>query len=114
MGTHPKSPSRLLTTDATLSSYLASRPDLIGGSVLEKFKDEGTQQGNLPFLLKVLSIEKALSIQTHPDKKTAEALHKSQPDIYKGISKCIHNLAQKVIQLGNCQTQITNQKWHWQ
>jgi len=89
MGTHPKSPSRLLTTDATLSSYLASHPDLIGKSVLEKFKDEGMQQGNLPFLFKLLSIEKALSIQTHPDKKTAEALHKSLPGIYKGIPKGI-------------------------
>jgi mannose-6-phosphate isomerase len=84
MGTHPKSPSRLLTTDATLSSYLASRPDLIGKAVLEKFKDEGAEPGNLPFLFKVLSVEKALSIQTHPDKKTAEALHQSQPDIYRG------------------------------
>lgn len=26
---------------------------------------------------------KALSIQAHPDKKLAELLHKSRPDIYK-------------------------------
>lgn len=89
MGTHPKSPSRLLITDVTLSSYLASHPDLIGKSVLQKFNDDGAGQGNLPFLFKVLSIEKALSIQSHPDKKAAEVLHQTQPDIYKGISKHI-------------------------
>ena len=78
MGTHAKSPSRVLSTNASLASHLAPHPDLVGKSVLEKFKDEGTADGNLPSFSKVLSIEKALSMQTHPDKKTAEALHKSQ------------------------------------
>jgi len=57
----------------------------MGEPVIEKFKDDGAREGNLPFLFKVLSIDKALSIQTHPDKKTAEILHKKQPDIYKGL-----------------------------
>ncbi|TXG57373.1 hypothetical protein EZV62_018686 [Acer yangbiense] len=34
---------------------------------------------DLPFLVKVLSIEKALSIQAHPDKELARDFHKSQP-----------------------------------
>jgi len=40
-------------------------------------------QQELPYLFKVLSIQKALSIQAHPDKKLAERLHKQQPDNYK-------------------------------
>eukprot|EP00834_Sanchytrium_tribonematis_P004358 NODE_210_length_12844_cov_1.045822.p2 type:complete len:365 gc:universal NODE_210_length_12844_cov_1.045822:8028-6934(-) len=37
----------------------------------------------LPFLFKVLSIQKALSIQAHPDKPLAEYLHKTDPTHYK-------------------------------
>lgn len=39
--------------------------------------------GDLPFLFKVLSISKALSIQAHPDKKLAKILFEKFPDIYK-------------------------------
>ena len=46
----------------------------------------GTSDGSLPFLFKVLAIKKALSIQIHPDKNTAEKLRAAQPDIYKGAS----------------------------
>ncbi|KAE9402731.1 mannos-6-phosphate isomerase [Gymnopus androsaceus JB14] len=82
MGTHPTSPSHLPSPSrSTLSSYLKAHPSLIGSSVADKFP--GAKEGNLPFLFKVLSIEKALSIQTHPDKKTAEALHAQFPNIYK-------------------------------
>lgn len=100
MGTHPTSPSHLPSPSrSTLSSYLKAHPSLIGSSVADKFP--GAKEGNLPFLFKVrqvlhvalnadnyqvLSIEKALSIQTHPDKKTAEALHAQFPNIYKGMS----------------------------
>ncbi|KAF8174214.1 mannose-6-phosphate isomerase [Pholiota molesta] len=80
MGTHPKSPSRVRSSGQVLSEYLASHPELIGKEIIDKF-DAGN--GNLPFLFKVLSIEKALSIQTHPDKQTAERLHAEHPDIYK-------------------------------
>jgi mannose-6-phosphate isomerase len=82
MGTHPKSPSLVLNSRQVLSEHLAIHPELIGESVIAKF-DAGN--GSLPFLFKVLSIEKALSIQTHPDKKTAEILHSQYPDIYKGM-----------------------------
>lgn len=40
-------------------------------------------QNQLPFLLKVLSIRQALSIQVHPNKAQAEKLHRERPDIYK-------------------------------
>lgn len=81
MGTHPTSPSHVRSSNELLSGYLASHPNLIGRDVIEKFNAAG---GNLPFLFKVLSIEKALSIQTHPDKKMAEELHAQHPGIYKG------------------------------
>mmetsp|Transcript_13813 Transcript_13813/g.45125 ORF Transcript_13813/g.45125 Transcript_13813/m.45125 type:complete len:458 (+) Transcript_13813:741-2114(+) len=37
----------------------------------------------LPFLLKVLSVRTALSIQAHPNKKLAEQLHNEKPSYYK-------------------------------
>ncbi|KAF8651422.1 hypothetical protein AX16_004724 [Volvariella volvacea WC 439] len=80
MGTHPRSPSKVLASGETLASHLQKHPDLIGKPIIDKFD---AANGNLPFLFKVLAIEKALSIQTHPDKKTAEVLHAQQPDIYK-------------------------------
>jgi len=81
MGTHTSSPSHVKSSNQVLSEYLAGQPELIGGSIIQKFD---ARNGNLPFLFKVLSIEKALSIQTHPDKQTAEKLHAEHPDIYKG------------------------------
>lgn len=38
---------------------------------------------DIPFLSKVLSVDTALSIQAHPDKKLAEVLHRTKPDMYK-------------------------------
>lgn len=37
----------------------------------------------LPYLFKVLSIAKALSVQSHPDKQLAVKLHAARPDVYK-------------------------------
>ncbi|XP_067625317.1 mannose-6-phosphate isomerase [Eurosta solidaginis] len=49
-----------------------------------KYKSNGARlEDELPFLLKVLSIKKALSIQVHPNKAEAEVLHKNEPTIYK-------------------------------
>ncbi|XP_018791479.1 PREDICTED: mannose-6-phosphate isomerase [Bactrocera latifrons] len=49
-----------------------------------KYKSSGTTlQDELPFLLKVLSINKALSIQVHPNKSEAQKLHAKEPNIYK-------------------------------
>ncbi|KAH9829839.1 mannose-6-phosphate isomerase [Rhodofomes roseus] len=83
MGTHPNGPSLVAGSDTTLAEYLAAHPELMGSKVVSRFRDAGAEEGNLPFLFKVLAIEKALSIQTHPDKKTAEALHNEKPNIYK-------------------------------
>jgi mannose-6-phosphate isomerase len=78
MGTHTSSPSRVHHQDSTLLDYLRDHPQLLGPKVAKRFK------GNLPFLLKVLSVEKALSIQVHPDKADAERLHQASPKIYTG------------------------------
>jgi mannose-6-phosphate isomerase len=41
------------------------------------------QKGNVPFLLKILSVRTALSIQAHPDKRLAQELHAKRADLYK-------------------------------
>lgn len=72
----------MLTQDGgQLADYLKAHPELIGDPIIQRFD---ASNGNLPFLFKVLSIEKALSIQSHPDKRTAEVLHVKHPEIYKG------------------------------
>ena len=81
MGTHVSSPSKIARSGDLLSDYLKQNQDDIGEHTTN------TSDGALPFLFKVLSIEKALSIQTHPDKATAEKLHAEQPHIYKGSYK---------------------------
>ena len=95
MGTHPSMPSRIIPpADDThhdpsqrereyeaLSSYLSAHPQLIGDKVAAKFSDE--KPGCLPFLFKVLSVGKALSIQAHPDKQLGKKLHQQRPDVYK-------------------------------
>ena len=48
-----------------------------------KLMDGSQLTSDLPYLFKILSIEKPLSIQSHPDKKMAIELHKNYPDIYK-------------------------------
>ncbi|QUC23439.1 uncharacterized protein UV8b_07680 [Ustilaginoidea virens] len=69
MGTHPSNPSRHLETGRTLLELCAENQMLISSSVSEKYG------AKLPFLFKVLSINKALSIQAHPNKRLAEKLH---------------------------------------
>ncbi|CAD6892774.1 unnamed protein product [Tilletia controversa] len=88
MGTHPTLPSTLATSPSeTLSSHLHAHPDLVTASVFDRFgpgrDPQGRDTGVLPFLFKVLSIGKALSIQAHPDKELAKRLHKEKPDVYK-------------------------------
>ncbi|KAI5990347.1 RmlC-like cupin domain-containing protein [Pisolithus marmoratus] len=64
MGTHVKSPSGVAGSKKTLRDFLAEHPELMGD------------------VSSVLSIGKALSIQVHPDKKTAKKLHAQQPNVY--------------------------------
>ncbi len=78
MGTHPNGPAVIAGSGQTLKDLIAEDPEgILGQRCRSKFGD------NLPYLFKVLSVNKALSIQTHPDKENAEKLHAAFPDIYK-------------------------------
>jgi len=78
MGTHPSNPSKDLLTKRTLLDLVQDNQALLSTEISSKFGHK------LPFLFKVLSIGKALSIQAHPNKKLAEELHardsKNYPD----------------------------------
>ncbi|KAK4539618.1 Mannose-6-phosphate isomerase [Oleoguttula mirabilis] len=76
MGTHPSNPSKDVTTGRTLLDLVQDNQALMSQEVAERY------QQKLPFLFKVLSINKALSIQAHPNKKLAEQLHKKDSKNY--------------------------------
>lgn len=80
MGTHPSNPSKDIATGRTLLELVNENQALLSSAIVERY---GLK---LPFLFKVLSIQKALSIQAHPDKKLAERLHSEDPKNYPGIS----------------------------
>ncbi|KAL4219852.1 hypothetical protein ACF0H5_020263 [Mactra antiquata] len=80
MGTHPNAPSLVVIPgkpNKPLSEWVSENPDKLGDKVNKQFG------GALPFLFKVLSVDKALSIQAHPNKKHAEILHEKDPKNYK-------------------------------
>ena len=81
MGTHPSLPSRDVETQRTLLDLVQDNQALISQSISRKYGQK------LPFLFKVLSIRKALSIQAHPNKKLAEQLHAKDPKNYPGIAE---------------------------
>lgn len=75
MGTYPELPSYVLKTGENLQDVLnANKEQLIGKTVLDKFG------ADLPFLPKILSIQKALPLQIHPDIELSKKLHKQDPE----------------------------------
>jgi mannose-6-phosphate isomerase len=76
MGTHPSNPSKDLVTGRNLSDLFQDNEALLSATTTAKYGP------HLPFLFKVLSIHKALSIQAHPNKKLAEQLHARDPKNY--------------------------------
>ncbi len=79
IGAHPKSPSKVKieSENIPLDKLIETMPlEILGKRISEKFDNK------LPFLFKVLSSGKALSIQAHPDKKLAKLLHKKDPKNY--------------------------------
>ncbi|KAL6440698.1 hypothetical protein ACFW04_003278 [Cataglyphis niger] len=77
MGTHENGPSYLKDTDISLQKYIQENTKVLGSDTIQIFGS------NLPFLFKVLSINKALSIQVHPNKEKAKELHELYSNIYK-------------------------------
>ncbi|NQT58977.1 MAG: mannose-6-phosphate isomerase, class I [Bacteroidetes bacterium] len=68
LGTHPKGPAEIVFENDTISlqNYIQQSPLEILGRAAEQFN------GELPFLLKILAVDKPLSIQCHPTKSQAE------------------------------------------
>ena len=83
MGTHPSLPSKDVETQRSLLDLVQGNQALMSPEINKRY------EGKLPFLFKVLSIQKALSIQAHPNKKLAEKLHENDPKNYPG-SLSIH------------------------
>lgn len=79
MGTHPSLPSKDAETQRSLLDLVQDNQALMSMEISKKYGEK------LPFLFKVLSIRKALSIQAHPNKKLAEQLHEKDPKNYPGI-----------------------------
>ncbi|KAG2340864.1 RmlC-like cupin [Suillus weaverae] len=79
MGTHPNAPTRVHSTGQLLSEHLAAHPELVGESVIKRF---GLENGQIPFLFKVMSFDKALPVQIHLDRHTAERVHSENPRAY--------------------------------
>ncbi len=81
MGTHAKGPSKISFpkeySGQLLSDWLKSNQWALGDAISATYDNE------LPFLFKVLSINTALSIQAHPTKSHAEALHSAAPELYR-------------------------------
>ncbi|KAF7874032.1 hypothetical protein EAF04_002704 [Stromatinia cepivora] len=75
MGTYPTTPSLILSNGKDLQEHLnTNKEKLIGKPMFDKFGVD------LPYLLKILSIAKALPLQIHPDKDLATKLHKQDPE----------------------------------
>ncbi|KAM2527581.1 hypothetical protein TB1_024819 [Malus domestica] len=90
MGTHESGPSFFIQNSdenngffpigsqiLSLKDWISKNPNVLGEKVIQKWGSD------LPFLFKVLSVGKALSIQAHPDKDLAKILHKLKPNVYK-------------------------------
>lgn len=79
IGTHPKASSELIYNGDKISlrDFIAQYPEeMLGKEASGKFNN------SLPYLFKVLSARKALSIQTHPNKEQAVKLHALDPVNY--------------------------------
>jgi len=80
MGVHPNAPSDIIQLgkgSQPLAEWLAESPETRLGQL-----PNHPDLQSLPYLLKVLSADEALSIQAHPDKQQAERLHQSDPEHY--------------------------------
>lgn len=76
-GTHKSGIATVKDLNLNLKELLENRTEgILGSRVAKEFG------ANLPFLFKVLSIEKPLSIQAHPTIALAKGLHKKLPDKY--------------------------------
>jgi mannose-6-phosphate isomerase len=81
MGAHPDAPSRVVRDGHThsLAQVIAADPEAeLGPEVVGQFGPR------LPFLLKVISAARPLSLQVHPDKQQAERAYAAQQQVSDG------------------------------
>jgi mannose-6-phosphate isomerase len=82
VGTHPSCPSKVADSNGELLDDFLKKP-----KNQKKYFSPAHQatafRNTVPYLLKILSIRTALSIQAHPCKRLAEQLHAKLPDKYK-------------------------------
>lgn len=81
VGTHPSCPTRIAGSQETLDAFL--KRDNNEAKFFSPAHQSGQFRGTVPYLLKILSINTALSIQAHPCKSLAEKLFAENPDKYK-------------------------------
>uniref|UniRef100_G3WTA6 Mannose-6-phosphate isomerase n=1 Tax=Sarcophilus harrisii TaxID=9305 RepID=G3WTA6_SARHA len=82
MGTHPHGNAKIPDIhilEKDLGEWINNHLFCLGDTIKESYKD-------LPFLFKVLSVNKALSIQAHPNKELAMKLHIQDPQHYPDIN----------------------------
>ncbi len=93
MGAHPSAPSELIMdvsnektdTNIPLNKYIAHQPKAAMGKLYQRYRRK------LPFLLKVLAAEKALSIQAHPNKYQASVGYRFEQSAKIPISSALRN-----------------------
>lgn len=98
MGAHPRAPSSLV--DLTAGNQSKSLFDAIQDSGRHILGTELYENGvrRLPFLFKILDAAQPLSIQAHPDKRLARALHAKDPKNYPDsnhkpeLAICLHGM----------------------
>lgn len=79
MGTHTNVPSFRHDDKVSLRDIISGNPEkYLGDDIIKKFHSST----ELPFLFKVLSIRKVLSIQAHPDKALGKILRAQDPKNY--------------------------------
>lgn len=88
VGTHASTPCRIICAESkrdepytSLKSFIEDEVILVDPDKVSRYSE--LHAHGLPFLLKVLSIAKPLSIQAHPDKVLAAKLHRNAPDMYR-------------------------------
>ena len=72
MGTHSNGPAQIPSKSTSLKAFLETNKEALGSH----------ESGDLQFLFKVLSVAKALSVQSHPTKELAKVLHARDPKNY--------------------------------
>ena len=79
MGDHPNGPSESAATGVELATLIQQHPhEFLGAKVAQKYPNPTNGKPQLPFPFKVLSFDKALPLQAHPDKKLAAQLFEDE------------------------------------